>query len=92
MHCFVPRSALGIGDGSIPAFRGASCAAQQGRTINANPEYGRPRLRNHAPQDVILFDGLRRQVPQEIALHRVLELDPPARRVQSGRGRKREGT
>ena len=32
----------------------------------------------NAPQDVILFDGLRRQVPEEIALHGVLALAPPA--------------
>ena len=86
------QHALGIGDGSLPAFLGAGrVSVQHGCAVSTNPEDGRLRLRNHAPQDVILFDGLRRQVPEEIALYGVLELAPPARRVQSGRGRKREG-
>ena len=92
----MPRSfpcALSVINGLLLAIPGAGRdIVQHGRTISANPEDGRIRLRNHAPQDAILFDGLHRQVSQEIALHGVLELAPPARRVQSGRGRKREGT
>ena len=90
-NCCCPR-ALGIGNGSLPAFRGARRhSLQHGCAVNANPEDGRLRLRNHAPQDVILFDAWHRQVPEEIALHGVLELAPSARRAQSGRERKREG-
>jgi hypothetical protein len=85
--------ALSIIDGPLPAFRGARrLSVQHGCAVSTDQEDGRLRLRNHAPQYVILLDGLLRQVSQEIALHGVLELAPPARRVQSGRGRKREGT
>ena len=93
MQCSFGPCALRVGDGSLPAVRGARrLSVQHGCGVRADPKYGRLRLRNDAPQDVILFDGLHRQVPEEIALHGVLELAPPARRVQSGSGRKREGT
>ena len=76
-----------------PAFRGARrLYVQLGCAVSTNPEDGKLHLRNHAPQDVILFDGLHRQVPKEIALHGVLELAPPMRKVQPGRKREREGT
>ena len=87
MICSICPRAIGIGDGSRPAFRGAGrCAVQHECAFSANPEYGRLRLRNHAPQAVILFDDLHVQVPQAIAFHGVLELAPPARRVQSVEG------
>jgi len=63
-----------------------------GCAVGDKPEDGKLRFRNHAPQEVFMFNGLRRQVPEEIALHGVLELALVARRFQPGRRRKREGT
>ena len=69
--------AISVIDGPIPAIRRAGRdTIQNGRTISANPEYGRPRLRIHAPQDVILSDGLNSQVSQEVVLHDVLDPAP----------------
>ena len=86
-------SALRVGDGSLPAFHGAGrLSVQHGRAVRTNPEDGRLRLQNHALQDVIRFDGLHRQVPEAIALHGVLDLAPPARRVQPGGRGEPEGT
>ena len=78
-------------DHPLPAG-GAIDSVQHGRCVSANPEDGRRCLRNHAPQDVILFVGLQRQVSQEVALRGVLDLALPARRVQSSDGYDYEGT
>ena len=75
-YACVPR-AIGFVDGPLPAFRGAGRGTvQHGRTISSNPEDGRVRLRNLAPQAVILFDVWHRQTSQEIALCGVLDLAP----------------
>jgi hypothetical protein len=48
--------------------------------------------KSHAPQYMILFDGLRRQISQYIAIRVVLDLGPSTRRVQLGGGRDHKGT
>jgi len=85
-HVVVP-CALRIGDGSRPAFLCAGRLSVQ-RAVGNKPEDGRRRFRNHAPQEGIMFNGLRCHV----ALHGVLELALATRGFRPGRRRKREGT